>query len=94
MVDGDELEEIEFRFADAALKRGYSPLDLQTIIENDPFIREWPEASKAVPGAIVYLAHGWTSAGEHVEILFATPDYGGGYFVFHAMPSDNRRPMR
>lgn len=94
LVSGDDELDTEFRFAESALKRGYSEEDLRRIVETDPYTLEWSDTCRSVPTAIVFRSTGWTSDGQYIEVLFATPDYGGGCYIFHAMPTDYRRPRR
>lgn len=92
-VDEEELAEPGFRYHESAFKRaqedwGFDNDDLERIILEDHFFQEVDQEVYGAPfGAIAYMAHGWTRTGMYLEVMFATPDYGGGYFVFHAMPS-------
>lgn len=57
-MNSDEELDNEFRFAESALKRGYSEEELRSIVENDPYILEWPQRCQAVPTALVFRATG------------------------------------
>jgi hypothetical protein len=69
----------------------FDTYDLEAIILGCLFPYELDQTITQAPGgALVYMAHGWTRSGHYLEVGYASPDYGGGYYVIHAMLS--RRP--